>query len=374
MGISKNFPQLTANSKRYGIIEAKKPRRKKMGQIGMFDEENRLEKLSAMGDSLEKLNSVIHWEMFRPLINRAYKRTASRAGGRPPFDHVMMFKILVLQRVYNLSDDQTEYQINDRISFMRFLGLNMSDRIPDAKTIWLFRDTLTRSNIIRELFDLFGKQLEKEHLITRVGTIVDATFVEAPRQRNTREENAKIKEGEIPEGWEKDAPKTQHKCRQKDTDARWASKGGKRYYGYKNHIKADQESKLIEDYSVTAADVHDSTEIANLVNENDAVIYADSAYSGKTVAQKLPKTSELKICEKGYRYKPLTEEQRKNNHLKSKVRCRIEHIFGFMVGSMNGTSIRSIGRSRAAFNIGLTNLVYNMFRYELLRRNSVAVV
>ena len=152
-----------------------------MDQIGMFDGENRLEKLSKLGDTLEKLDRAIDWEMFRPLLNHAFKQVPKGAGDRPPYDYVMMFKILVLQRIYSLSDDQTEFMINDRISFMRFLGLWMSDSVPDAKTIWLFRDTLTRRNVIRELFTQFERKLEKADLIARTGKIIPATFVDAPQ-------------------------------------------------------------------------------------------------------------------------------------------------------------------------------------------------
>lgn len=130
-------------------------------QIGFWDESLRLEKLSKLEDSLEKLNRAIDWEMFRPELTKVFKKQAKGAGGRPPYDYVMLFKVLVLQRIYNLSDDQTEYQINDRMSFMRFLGLGLGDRVPDAKTIWLYRDNLTKANVIRELFDLFNEQLEE---------------------------------------------------------------------------------------------------------------------------------------------------------------------------------------------------------------------
>ena len=150
-----------------------------MKQLGMFDEENRLEKLSKLGDSLEKLNSAVDWEHFRPLLNHAFKQVPKGAGGRPPYDYVMMFKILVLQRVYNLSDDQTEFQINDRMSFMRFLGLNMCDQVPDAKAISMFRDILVRRNVLKELFYQFERKQEKENLITRTGAFIDATFVDA---------------------------------------------------------------------------------------------------------------------------------------------------------------------------------------------------
>lgn len=335
-------------------------------QLGIWDESSRLEKLSQLGDSLERLNGAIDWEIFRPVITKVYKKEHKGPGGRPPYDYVMMFKILVLQRIYNLSDDQTEYQINDRMSFMRFLGLHLGDNVPDAKKIWEFRDTLTKANVIRELFAVFNKQLTDANLITHTGTIVDATFVEAPRQRNSREERAEIKSGNVPEEWKK--PENAHKLRQKDVDATWTRKGNQTYYGYKDHVKADASSKFITDYVVTTASTHDSQPMPAMINETDRVVYADSAYWGQPVAEALPPHVENQIHERGTKKKPLTEEQRANNTRKSKIRCRVEHIFGFMTQSMHGLTVRSIGLARAEFNIGLSNLIYNLCRYEFLHR------
>ena len=215
-------------------------------QLGLFDENERLERLSELGDPLTRLNQVMNWEMFRPVLQQAFQKERKGPGGRPPYDYVMMFKILVLQKLYKLSDDQAEYQINDRMSFMRFLGLGLESRIPDSKTIWLYRETWTKANVIKEVFRMFNAQLDDANLITHTGSIVDATFVDAPRQRNTREENAKIKAGEVPEDWQK--PENIHKLRQKDTDARWTKKNNETHFGFKDHIKVDADSKLIVDY------------------------------------------------------------------------------------------------------------------------------
>ena len=336
-------------------------------QIGFWDESLRLEKLSQLGDSLERLNGAINWEIFRPTITKVYQKEHKGAGGRPPYDYVLMFKILVLQRIYNLSDDQTEYQINDRMSFMRFLGLHLGDHVPDAKKIWEFKDTLTKADVIRELFDVFGQQLKEANLITRTGTIVDATFVEAPRQRNSKEERDEIKNGNVPEEWKK--PENIHKLRQKDVDATWTRKVNQAYFGYKDHVKADADSKLIIDYEVTTASTHDSQPMPEMINSDDKVVYADSAYWGKVVAEKLPENVINMIHERGTKVRPLSEEQRANNKKKSKIRCRVEHIFGFMTQSMHGLTVRSVGIERAKFNIGLSNLIYNLCRYEFLHRS-----
>lgn len=334
-------------------------------QIGLFDEEDRMKILSEMGDPLEKLNKVIKWEMFREVLTVVRSKENAKATGRPPFDVVMMFKILVLQKLYNLSDDQTEYQINDRLTFMRFLGLDLGDKIPDSKTIWKFKNDLSEAKAAEKLFCLFDEMLEKEGLITHKGSIVDATFVDVPRQRNHHDENKKIKEGEIPEEWKK--PKNAKKLAQKDTDARWAKKNNETHFGYKDHVKCDADSKLITNYSVTNAALHDSNCCEIFFENSDEKFYADSAYSSKEIAKAMPENCENLICEKGTRNHPLTDEQKENNRTKSKIRCRIEHIFGFMTRSMNGITIRTIGITRAWFNIGLTNLVYNFCRYRFLK-------
>lgn len=336
-----------------------------MKQRGLFDEDERLLELSAIGDPLEKLDKVINWNIFRPTLNTALMKEAKGPGGRPPYAYIMMFKILILQRLYNISDEQTEYQIKDRLSFMRFLGLTLKDSIPDAKTIWYFREQLVKAKVSEKLFKKFLNELENKNLVTRQGSIVDATFVDVPRQRNSKDENDSIKEGTIPEDWEK--PENKSMKSQKDVDARWTKKNDETHYGYKAHIKADSDSKLITKYTVTSASVHDSQELTNLIDAKDNSLYADSAYVGPIIENCLNKKNiQINICEKGYRNKPLTKKQKKDNRRKSKTRVRIEHIFGFMTNSMNGIYIQSIGFARAEFNIGLMNLVYNMSRYRFL--------
>ncbi len=340
-----------------------------MKQRGLFDEADRLQEISKLGDPLEKLNTVIDWNIFKPILKKAMQKEAKGPGGRPPYDYVMMFKILILQRFYNISDAQTEYQIKDRLSFMRFLGLTLNDTIPDDKTIWYFREQLVKAKINDKLFDRFMKELENKNLISHQGSIIDATFVDVPKQRNKKEDNDKIKDGNIPEEWKK--PEHKSMRAQKDADARWTKKNDETHYGYKSHVKADSKSKLILKYTVTSASVHDSQELPNLVDNKDISLYADSAYIGPKIENCLfKKRIENKICERGYRNKPLTKQQQNKNRTKSKTRSRIEHIFGFMTNSMNGIFIRSIGLARAEFNISLMNLTYNMCRYRFLSANS----
>ena len=176
-----------------------------MGQLGFYDLESRLKALSAKSDPLEALEALVPFESFRAdievVVRLAPEERKSNAG-RKPFDAVMMFKILVLQTLYNLADEQVEYQIRDRLSFMRFLGLGLEDVVPDATTVWLFREALSRANLVKALFDRFDGYL-KPRATSRVGgQIIDATIVSAPKQHNSREENEAIKAGQTPEGWE----------------------------------------------------------------------------------------------------------------------------------------------------------------------------
>jgi IS5 family transposase len=357
LAISNKSSTFAPDNQRY--ITMKKFRRHR--DYGFWDQDIRMSKLSQLGDPLEKLKEGVDFEIFRSLLEEKLSVEPKGAGGRPPYDYVLMFKIMILQRYYNLSDEQVEYQINDRMSFMRFLDLTIADDIPDSRTVWVFRERLTDLGLVEPLFDLFLKELEALNLIVNEGKIIDASFVSASRQRNSREENTQIKSGEIPESF-KENP---HKASQKDTDARWTKKNDVSYYGYKDHVKQDAKSKLITAYMVTDASVHDSKATDTLLNEKDRgePFFADSAYTGESQEAIIEKKGmENQVCEKGARNRPLTEEQKANNREKSRVRSRVEHIFGFMEMSMNGMFINTIGIKRATAVIGLMNLTYNMFR------------
>jgi IS5 family transposase len=335
---------------------------KNSGQHSFFDEENRLSKLANKKDPLVKLSTMIKWEKFRPIIDRAMKKETRGNGGRPPYDYIMMFKVLILQRLYNVSDEQMEFQINDRLTFMRFLGLSLGDTVPDQNTIWLFRENLINKAVIEKLFNKFDNDLETEGILLKEGSIVDATIVEAPRQRNSRQDNNQIKQGQIPESWENNP----NMLRQKDIDARWLKKNGENYYGYKNHIKICRKSKLISRYKVTDARVHDSQAVEHLIDKSDSHhdFFADSAYSSEQIAILLRKKNiRNRIHEKGYSNTPLTEAQLERNRKKSKIRARVEHVFACMTNSMGGIRLRTIGQKRANGVIGLMNLTYNMSRY-----------
>ena len=338
------------------------------GEKGLFDEQFTIERLSAIGNPLEKISNVIDFETFRTILELKLLNTEKKNNaGAKPFDVVMMFKIMILQRYYGLGDTQVEYQIIDRLSFKKFLGLESGDKVPDEKTVWLFRENLTKSGVIELLFRQFIQFLEENGLIFNEGKLVDASYTIAPRQRNTREENDKIKKGEGKDLWVDQPNKKKHK----DIDARWTKKNGEKYYGYKNHTKVDSKSKFINTFIVTDASIHDSQALDHLLDKNDKgqSLYADSAYTGEKQKKVIRKYRlKNKVHEKGYRGKPLTDKQKAKNKTKSKTRVRVEHIFGFMEQSMNGLVVKSVGIVRATGIISLINLTYNLFRYEQIER------
>lgn len=330
-------------------------------QENLSEEEISLEALSAMGNPLEQVSALVDFELFRPTLENTLLREERKSpAGRKPIDVVLMFKVIFLQRYYGLGDHQIGYQIVDRTSFRKFLGIHTVREVPDEKTVWACRDKLAKAGVFGTLFDDFRKVLDSKGLSFNEGKIIDATFVEAPRQRNTRGENAAIKEGNGGSLWNDNRHKKSHK----DTDARWTKKRGENHYGYKGHAKVDKKTKLIESHHVTDASVHDSNVIKSLVTEKDKGqrLYLDAGYEGREDEVRACGMRPV-ICEKGHRNHPLTGKQKKRNRKKSKRRCLVEHVFGFIGGAMYGSFVRSVGIIRAVANFALTCLVYNIFRY-----------
>ena len=353
-------------------------------QPGFFDVEERLRELSAKGDDLERLGGLVDFEAFRPELGRAVPRANRAKGGRPPYDHVLMFKVLILQASHSLSDERTEYLIKDRLSFMRFLGLSLSDRVPDANSIWNYREALTRARIegapaIEVLFRRFDAMLGASGYIAMGGQIIDATVVAAPKQRNTEDEKRALKEGRVPEEWRRRPAK----LAQKDRDARWtlkhskakpAADGAKRIdiaiplFGYKNHLGIDRRHGLIRTWTATDAARHDGAQLAGLLDRTNTAggVWADTAYrSEKNEAHLAAHGFTSCIHRKKPKGKPMPKRTARANAAKSEIRARIEHVFARQKGPM-ALVVRTIGLARARVKIGLANLVYNMQRFVWL--------
>lgn len=353
-----------------------------LGIPSFFDIDQRLRELSAKGDDLERIKALVDFEMFRVELEVAVPRADRSKGGRPPFDHVLMFKVLILQAMHSLSDERAEYLIKDRLSFMRFLGLGLADAVPDANTIWTFREALKKAGAIDGLFRRFDAALSASGFLAMSGQIVDATIVAAPKQRNTMAEKAAIKDGRIPEDWQ-DKPA---RLAQKDRDARWTVKYTKAKprddgsmpsvdlaipaFGYKNHVSIDRAHGLIRAWTATSASAHDGARLEDVLDRSNTAsdVWADTAYrSARNEAMLIARGFVSRIHRKKPKGKPMPERTRIANAHKSKVRSKVEHVFAHQKGLM-GLCVRTIGIARARVKIGLANMAYNMRRLVWLER------
>ncbi len=353
-------------------------------QPGFFDMADRLRELSAKGDDLERIAALVDFEQFRPDLERAVPRGNGSKGGRPAFDHVLMFKVLLLQAMHGLSDERAEYLIKDRLSFMRFLGLGLADAVPDANTIWTFREALKRADAVQALFARFDATLKAAGWLAMGGQIVDATIVAAPKQRNTEVERAALRAGQVPEGWTNKPAK----LRQKDRDARWTVKFSKAKpredgapqidlavpaFGYKNHIGIDRGHGLIRGWAATHAAAHDGARLEDVLDADNTAsdVWADTAYrSAKNEAMLAGRGLVSRIHRKKPKGRPMPERTRRANARKSMVRSRVEHVFAHQKGLMS-LMVRTIGIARATVKIGLANLAYNILRLVWLSGRAV---
>ena len=361
------------------------------GQAGFFDLDERLKELSAKGDALERLGTIVNFELFRPDLTRAVPRSDGSRGGRPAFDLVFMFKVLVLQASHSLSDERTEYLIKDRLSFMRFLGLGLADAVPDANTIWTFREALTRAQIdgrpaIQVLFQAYEAALTRAGFLAMGGQIIDAAIVAAPKQRNSEGEKAEIKAGRVPAEWQAKPAK----LAQKDRDARWTVKfskakpaedGSKRIdiavpaFGYKNHLGIDRRHGLIRTWLTTDASRHDGAQLPGLVSKANtgSDVWADTAYRTRANEQHLAENGlRSQIHRRKPPGRPMPANVARANGRRSKVRAAVEHVFARQKGPM-GLVVRTIGIARATVKIGLANLAYNMHRAVWLTQRRAAL-
>jgi transposase, IS5 family len=350
-------------------------------QVGMFDVEARLAGLSKKGDDLERLAAAVDFEVFRPQLERAVPRADRAKGGRPPFDHVLMFKVLILQTQNNLSDERTEFYLRDRLTWMRFRGLGLGDGVPDANTIWTFREALTKAGAIERLFALFDQQLRAQGYLAMAGQLVDASIVAAPKQRNTRAEKRAIREGRVPEAWQAEPAK----LAQKDRDARWTVRTTKAKpregetplvdlaipeFGYQNHISADRRHRLIRRWLVTDAAAHAGARLADLLDPGNSAsgVWADPGYRSQKNEDLLrQRMLNSHVHRKKPAGRPMPARTARANAKKSAVRAHVEHIFAEQKARM-GLFVRTIGIARATIKIGLANLAYNMRRLVWLER------
>lgn len=333
-------------------------------QIGFFEISDSYSRLDKAGDPLVSLNNFIQWKTLQPYLNKLTFETSEK-GGRPSLDKLLIVKCLLLQSLYNLSDDALEYQINDRLSFKRFLGLSQAQKSPDAKTFWLYRERIKFKGLETKIFDWFLGQINAAGYTAREGQIIDASFV--PTHLPTGKHKKQFKE---------EIPLTENQKSQIDTDATFTKKNSETHHGYKNHIQIDKKNKFIRKEKTTTASTHDSQVFEEILsNDNDDAdknIWADSAYRSRDAEEMLAnKGFTSQVIERAYRNTPLDDAQKSRNKLKSKVRARVEHVFGHMKTAMGGLMIHTLGLARAKVKVTFKNIAYNMQRFVFMQKKNL---
>ena len=314
---------------------------------------------AAIGSS--SLDRAIDWELFRKTLEEVRSARRKSAAGRKPFDAVMMFKIMILQSLYNLSDDAVEYQIRDRLSFHAFSGDHAGrPRSRRQDPVAVPRKTDRGGELIETPVRGVRRFSDRARVCRRARAKSSMRASLRRRASATRvEENETIKNGGEPQEW----AETPHKQRQKDIDARWTQKNGVNHYGYTNHVAVDVKHKFVRRWAVTGAAVHDSQLFEELLDERNSNgnVWADSAYRTPDNFEVLKKQGfREKIQRKGVRGRTLTEREKQGNRARSKVRSRVEHVFGAMKMRAGDLIVRTIGIVRARCKIALRNLTYSM--------------
>ena len=358
-----------------------------MRQAGLFGLSDQLKRLSDCGDPLETMAQVVDFELFRPALEKALAYGDGARGGRPPYDPVAMFKVLLLAAQNTVSDARMEFLIRDRLSWLRFLGFDLGAPTPDENTIRLFREKLTRAGAIDALFTAFDRRLRDRGYLPMGGQIVDATLVAAPKQRNTAAEKDAIKAGKTADEIWPDQPA---KAAQKDTDARWTLKFAKARtlpdgrpgidiaipsFGYKSSIAICRRYGFIRRGKVTDGARFDGRMLRDVVtNDNTASdVWADTAYRSRSNEAWLKTIGQVsRVHRKKPKGKPMPVRTARANAARSAVRARIEHVFARQKDQM-GLCIRTIGLARAEAKVTLANLAYNIDRLIFHeRRNATA--
>ncbi len=332
----------------------------------LFAATHHREKLDKLGDPLAQIESCIDFAALAAEVDRVAPRPVSPQGGRPPFPTETMVRILVLKRLYNLSDEQMEYQLLDRMSYQRFCGLAQATNIPDRTTVWTFANRIGEAGAAA-IFDGVSTQLLKQGFIARGGQIIDATLVPAPRQHNSRGDKELIEQDALPADWKP------AKRRQKDGDATWTKKHGKSHFGYKLSVNVDRKYKVIRKIETGTASTHDSQHFEAVIDPANTSrdVYADRGYPSEEREAWLKENGyRNRIQRKGNRNKALSEAQQRRNRRIAKSRARVEHPFA-AIAQMGGKLIRTIGQARASFALTMMAACYNLKRLVYFQRAGI---
>jgi IS5 family transposase len=325
-----------------------------MSQLSFTDIElGSSRKVSRVSKKLSQIDQIVDWEAVLDLV-KVVDKTNDIIGGAPHRDILTKVKMLFLQHLYNLSDPELEDQVNDRLSFQRFAGINYTTTVPDFTTIWRFKEALIEEKLMDKLFDLVLSFIENKGLLLKKGTCVDATIVASSTKPLSKERRAELKK---------------NPSNQIDTDADSTAKRNKKYFGYKGHIGTDVDSKLVRKRSFTSARPHDSQEKDKLLSGDEKAVFGDSAYGNKADKQEARKNGVYYgMLDKATRSKKLSSSQKKRNKKKSKVRNQVEHPFGYIKEKLQYKKAVAKNLLRNALRFDFNCMLYNIFRAEYLLR------
>jgi len=339
-----------------------------MIKSSLFAAEEREAKLNKLGDVFLDLEEHIDFKALACAVDKAAPRPCRARGGRPPFPSELMVRVLVAQQIFNLSDEQMEYQLLDRLSFQRFVGLRQSSQIPDRTTIWIFKERLIKAAASGVIFEAVNDQLAQHGYVARGGQMIDASIVPVPIQHVSRDEKTQIKEHAMPSGW------SPEKRRQKDVDATWTKKHGKSYFGFKLSASTDNRYKVIRKIKISTASAHDTLHLEDVLDPSNSSrdIYADKGYADHQREQRLKVSGwRPQIQRKAGKGKPISACQTRRNKRISRTRVRVEHPFASLA-QMGGKCLRSIGLDRATLNLNWKAASYNMRRICYLKTAGIA--
>ncbi len=335
--------------------------------ISLFAGDERKAKRERLGDPLQVLDRHIDFAALARAVDARLVIGGGARGGRPPYPTELMIRLLVLQQLYNLSDEALEYQLLDRSSFQRFAGLEHSGRVPDAKTLWVWRERLKKQDLIGDISEAVGRQLSASGFIARGGQIIDASIVTVPIQRNPKADNEVIRQGDVPPDW------SDAKRAQKDVEARWTRKHGKSYFGYKLHANTDRRWGFIRCMEVTVASANDTTVFESILDEGNTgrEVYADRGYAKVAREQALRAAGYRdRIQRKGEAGRPLSPAQQRRNRRIAGDRAYGEHPFA-RLAQMGGKCLRTIGLARARTVIGLKVIAHNLMHLARLQQRGI---
>ena len=313
---------------------------KSLSQVSFSDLMLNLKK--GLNESLDKVNNLVDWQPIEKILGGIY----NSVRGPKSYPPLTLFKALLIQTWYDLSDYQLEEAMDDRLSFRRFVGLASSDSVPDHSTFSLFRTQLRERKLIEDVLNEVNRQLETHGQIIRKGTIVDATLVEASVKKPDQKDNGQAGKSNV------------------DPDAEWVCRGSKRYFGYKAHMSVDSTKGFILKAKLTTAKDFEGHVLEEILPAKQEWIFADKAYESKNnEAMLMKKGLKNGIMRKAARYIKLESMHRLRNRLISKTRQRIERTFGTLKRWYGYTKVRYIGLSRNTLQMFLLCISFNLKKW-----------